>query len=85
MILDMRVSVADNMDECDQETQSAIVAPANEEMASSRIKTFTSYVRRTSEQHPEGGGTRQGGQQGIRRSMRSSIDVTGCQCHAGYL
>jgi len=60
MFFNMLVNVADDQDECNQELKSAIVAPANEDIASSRIKTFASYVRRIGDQLVEGGGTKQG-------------------------
>jgi hypothetical protein len=60
MFFNLVVNVADKLDECNQELKSAIVAPASEEMAASRIKTFASYVRRIGEQHVEGGGSKQG-------------------------
>jgi hypothetical protein len=51
-------NVADDMDECDQELKSAIAVPANNKMASSRIKTFASYVKRIGAQWVEAGNTR---------------------------
>ncbi len=60
MFFNMLTNVAMNPTECDQEMKAAIVAPANEEMARSRIRTFASYVRRIGEAHLEGGGTKHG-------------------------
>lgn len=60
MFFNMVVNVADDGEECDQEIKTAIAAPANEELAASRIKTFTSYVKRLGEQFVEGGGTKAG-------------------------
>jgi hypothetical protein len=40
MFFNMVVNVADDAEECDQELKSALAVPANEQIASSRIKTF---------------------------------------------
>src|SRR5262245_9955807 len=50
MFFNMVVNVADNAEECDQELKSALPVPPNEQIASSRIKTFLSYVKRLGEQ-----------------------------------
>jgi len=60
MFFNMLVNVADDMDECDQELKAAITVPANEKIASSRIKTFTSYVKRIGDQWVDAGNTRYG-------------------------
>jgi hypothetical protein len=60
MFFNMLVNVADDLDECDQELKSALAAPVNEQVASSRIKTFLSYVKRLGEQWVKGGNTRYG-------------------------
>ncbi len=60
MFFNMVVNVADDLSECDQEIKAAMTAPANEDMASSRIKTFMNYVRRTGDHHVESGGTKYG-------------------------
>jgi hypothetical protein len=60
MFFNLVVKTADNLDECDQELKTAIVAPANEQIASSRIKTFLSYVKRLGENWVEAGNTRHG-------------------------
>jgi hypothetical protein len=60
MFFNMVVNVANDEAECDQEIKAAIAAPANEDMARSRIRTFASYVRRLGETHVEAGGTKQG-------------------------
>jgi hypothetical protein len=60
MFFNMVVNVSDNAGECDREIKAAIAAPMSEEMASSRIKTFSDYVKRVGERHLEGGGTKHG-------------------------
>jgi len=60
MFFNMLVNVADDPQECDQEIKSAIALPANEQMASSRMKTFASYVQRLGEQWVSAGNTRHG-------------------------
>jgi hypothetical protein len=60
MFFNMVVNVADDAQECDQEIKSAIVLPANEQLASSRMKTFASYVQRLGEQWVSAGNTRHG-------------------------
>ncbi len=60
MFFNMVVNVADDPDECDQEVKAALAVPANEPMASSRIKTFATYVRRLGEQWVDAGHTRYG-------------------------
>ncbi len=60
MFFNMVVNVADDPDECDQELKAALAAPGNEQIASSRIKTFASYVKRLGEQWVEAGNTRHG-------------------------
>jgi hypothetical protein len=60
IFFNMVVNVADDLQECDQELKAAIASPANEDLASSRIKTFASYVKRIGERHVESGGTKHG-------------------------
>ena len=60
MFFNMVVNVADDAEECDQELKSALAVPENEQIASSRIKTFLSYVKRLGEQWVSGGNTRYG-------------------------
>ena len=60
MFFNMVVNVADDAEECDQELKSALAVPQNEQIASSRIKTFLSYVKRLGEQWVGGGNTRYG-------------------------
>ncbi|MGB8261898.1 MAG: hypothetical protein WCE75_16160, partial [Terracidiphilus sp.] len=60
MFFNMVVNVADNEEECNQELKAAIAVPQSEQLASSRIKTFQSYVRRLSEQWVANGNTRYG-------------------------
>jgi hypothetical protein len=60
MFFNMVVNVAEDPSECDQGIKAAITAPTNEEMASSRIKTFGNYVKRIGDYHLDTGGTQQG-------------------------
>jgi hypothetical protein len=60
MFFNLLLNVADDENECDQEVKTAIAVPTNEDMASSRIKTFSSYVKRIAEQHVEAGGSKHG-------------------------
>lgn len=60
MFFNLILNVADDESECDQEVKTAIAVPANEEIASSRIKTFASYIKRIGEQHVEAGGSKHG-------------------------
>jgi hypothetical protein len=60
MFFNMVVNVADNVGECDQELKVALSVPANEQIAASRLKTLTSYVKRLGEQWVEAGNTRHG-------------------------
>ena len=46
MFFNMVFNVADNLEELDQELKVALQVPENEELASRRIKTFESYVKR---------------------------------------
>lgn len=58
MFFNMVANVADDEQELDQELRSALQLPENETIASSRIKTFTSYAARLGEQAVESGGSR---------------------------
>lgn len=58
MFFNMIVNVADDLDELDQELKSAISMPSNEQIASSRIKTFFSYVNRLREDWIENGNSK---------------------------
>jgi hypothetical protein len=60
MFFNMVVNVADDPEKCDQELKSALAAPANEQVASSRIRAFLSYIKRLGEQWVGGGNTRHG-------------------------
>lgn len=60
MFFNLILNVADDESECDQEVKTAIAVPAHEEIASSRIKTFASYIKRIGEQHVEAGGSKHG-------------------------
>src|ERR1035438_4151523 len=43
MFFNMVVNVADDPEKCDHELKSALAAPANEQVAASRIRAFLSY------------------------------------------
>lgn len=60
MFFNMVTNVADDEGECDQELKSAIQAPQNDQIASSKIKNFLSYVKRLGDQWTEAGNTRYG-------------------------
>ncbi len=60
MFFNLLVNVADDESELDQEIKAAIVVPGNEDIASSRIKTFSSYVKRIGESFVESGGSPHG-------------------------
>ena len=60
MFFNMVVNVADNREECDHELKAAIALPSNEQIAASRIKTFSSYVKRLGEQWGQAGNTGHG-------------------------
>jgi hypothetical protein len=60
MFFNMVVNVADDLQGCDQEIKSAIALPTNEQIASSRMKTFASYVQRLGDQWVGAGNTRHG-------------------------
>jgi len=60
MFFNMVVNTADDLDECDQELKSAITVPQNEQIASSRIKTFAGYIKRLGDQWAGAGNDRRG-------------------------
>ncbi len=60
MFFNMIVNVADSERECDQEIRAAITMPENDDVAASRINTFSSYVKRIGQQHVEAGGSQHG-------------------------
>src|ERR1700733_2140226 len=60
MFFNMVVNVSGDLNECDQELKSALAVPTNEQIASSRIKTFASYIKRLGEQWVGEGNTRYG-------------------------
>ena len=60
MFFNMIVNISDDLDELDQELKTAIVRPDNEQIASSRIKTFYSYVNRLREQWIDAGNAKHG-------------------------
>jgi len=55
MFFNMVYNVAEDINELDAELKAAITAPQNEDIASSRIKTFTSFVKRLAEQWIDSG------------------------------
>ncbi len=60
MFFNLVVKVAEDLDECDQELKAVINAPENEKIASSRIKTFASYVKRIGQEWVEAGNGKRG-------------------------
>ena len=58
MFFNMVINVADDIDECNQELKLALTIPDNEQIASSRIKNFSIYVKRLGEQRIEAGNSR---------------------------
>ncbi len=60
MFFNIVFNVADNIEECDAEIKSAITLPENEQMASSRISNFISYVKRLGGQWVEAGNDKRG-------------------------
>jgi len=60
MFFNMVVKRTDDAEKCDQELKSALAIPANEQIASNRIKTFLSYINRLGEQWVSSGQTRHG-------------------------
>ena len=60
MFFNMVVNKSDDAEKCDHELKSALAVPANEQMASSKIKTFLSYINRLGEQWVSSGKTRHG-------------------------
>ena len=60
MFFNLVVKRADDAEKCDQELKSALAVPANEQIASNRIKTFLSYINRLGEQWVSSGKTRHG-------------------------
>lgn len=60
MFFNMVVNVADDSGECDQELKAVIAVPPSNQIASSRLKNFASYVKRLGEQWVEAGHTRHG-------------------------
>ena len=60
MFFNMVVNVADDPEECDQELKAVLAVPSSEQIASSRLKNFSSYVKRLGEQWVEAGHTRHG-------------------------
>jgi hypothetical protein len=73
MFFNMVVNTADDAAECDGELKAALSKPDSEEMARSRIKTFTSYVRRIGEQHVESGGSKHGRPKLRQRAILSVV------------
>ena len=60
MFFNLVVKVAVDLDECDHELKAVIKAPENETIASSRIKTFASYVKRINQEWVEAGSDKRG-------------------------
>lgn len=60
MFFNIVFNVAGNIDECNAEIKSAITLPENEQMASSCINNFTSYVKRLGDQWVEAGNSKRG-------------------------
>jgi hypothetical protein len=60
MFFNVMVNTADDLAECDQELKSALVVPENEQIASSRIKTFASFIKRIGDQWVEAGNNKRG-------------------------
>jgi hypothetical protein len=60
MFFNMVFNVAEGDDECDQELKTALALPGNELIASSRIKTFVSYIKRLGNQWTDAGNSRYG-------------------------
>ena len=60
MFFNLVVKVAIDLDECDEELKAAIKAPESEKIASSRIKTFGSYVKRIGQDWVEAGNDKRG-------------------------
>lgn len=60
MFFNLIVKVATDLDECDQELKAVIKVPENETIASSRIKTFASYVKRIGQEWVEAGSDKRG-------------------------
>jgi hypothetical protein len=58
MFFNMILNVAQNENECDREVKLAIEAPTNDDVASTRIKTFSSYVEQIATRHVESGGSK---------------------------
>ena len=62
MFFNLLFNTAENKSECAEETRAGIALPANDDMASSRIKTFASYVKRVGEEWIDAGNTHHGPQ-----------------------
>ena len=59
MFFNLVLNVAEDAEECDQAVKSAIEMPLSDEIASTRIKTFSSYVKGIGDSHVQSGGTKQ--------------------------
>jgi hypothetical protein len=57
MFFNLTVNAAEDSTELDHELKAAIIVPASEQIASSRLKTFVSYVKRLGQQVVESGGS----------------------------
>ncbi len=60
MFFNMIFNRAEDMYELGEELKAAIAIPNSEDMARSRIETFTNYVKRIGDEHVEGGGSKHG-------------------------
>ena len=58
MFFNMVVNTARDPKECDEQLKAALTVPADEQTARSRMRAFTSYVKKLGEQHLEKGGTK---------------------------
>jgi hypothetical protein len=60
MFFNLIVKVAEDLEECDEELKSAITIPENEKIASSRLKTFASYIKRLGQEWVDAGNDSRG-------------------------
>ncbi|MEQ2009649.1 MAG: hypothetical protein ABMA26_22930 [Limisphaerales bacterium] len=60
MFFNMVVKIANEQSDCDQELKSALAVPTSEQLASSRIKTFQTFVKRLGDDWVSAGKTRYG-------------------------
>lgn len=60
MFFNIVVNRSADMAECDAEIKAAIAVPNNEDVARSRIRNFSSYIKRIGDEHVDAGGNKQG-------------------------